>query len=559
MAKRGASKQVSRREFVKGAAGVAGVAAVGALASCVPLPAATPTAVPTAAPKPWLPAKWDYEADVVVVGFGGAGGSAAIEAHDAGAKVIILEKTPTPGGSTTLCAGIYYGAGTSLQKAEGITDTADEMYKYLAAIGRVGKGGRSDPERIRVWADKSAETFEWIKGLGATFYTGVNYIEQIPQIKPLAEDAGWALYYSGAEPDPEFAAITPPKVRGHVVRPVAPTYPYPPKHPTAPTAVGITRGTGWFKPLWEGAKARGIQVLLETRAMALVTDPLTNEVLGVKADSKGTTLYIKARRAVHLAAGGFSQNKEMTKIWCPEAQGGVNFTASDTGDGIQMGMAIGASAVNMDRVLAPGPVRPSGSILVNYGGRRFDDETLHYGSKGLWTGQRNSIAFAILDEDIRKAAGVATTIQASTIGELARQIRIDPAVLEDTVNFYNESVALVKDREFGRRERDSQKHPPDEVVVPAARAMMPIKTPPFHAMRSDHNNFTGTITIGGLRINTKAQVIDVYGKVIPRLYAAGSTTGGMLDIYVGSGHAVSQALNFGRIAGKNAAAEMPWA
>jgi hypothetical protein len=181
---------------------------------------------------------------------------------------------------------------------------------------------------------------------------------------------------------------------------------------------------------------------------------------------------------------------------------------------------------------------------------------------------------------MRKASGASTTISAPTIKELAAkmganpteseswlgqnptkwEVTIDPAVLESTVNFYNESVALGKDREFGRTQLASQKHPPTETTPPAERAMKQIKTAPFHAIRSDpKNSFSGSITNGGLRINVKAQVLDVYGKPIPRLYAAGQAMGGVNGAnYIGSGNAISAALNFGRIAGKNMAAEKPW-
>ncbi len=564
------SRGVSRKDFVR----LAGTGAAVVAGSVLVKPLVAQTA--SASAKSTIPAKWDFETDVVVVGFGGAGGAAAIEASDGGAKVIVLDKLPTPGGSTTLCEGVYYGAGTSLQKSEGISDSADEMFKYVVAMGE----GRADPALVRVWADKSAETFEWLKKLGSTFYSGVNYIDAIPPQKKLEEDAGWALYFSGAECDPDLEAITPAKPRGHMVRPQAPSFPYPPKHPSAPNpAIGITRGTGYFKPIWEAVKARGIQVMLETRAMALITNPATNEVLGVKAERGGTTIYIKASKAVHIATGGFSMNKEMVKLWCPKAVRAV-YTESWTGDGHLMGMAIGAAVVNMDAISA-GPTVPAGSILVNNGGRRFVDETLYGNVRGnVASGQRHSLVYAILDEDIRAATKLPTTVSAPTIRELAQKLgadqkaaekwlganptvwkeSMDPDVLEATVNFYNESVAMGKDREFGRKQLSSQKHPPTEVVPPPERAMKPIRTPPFHAIRNDmENSFVGTITNGGLRINTKAQVLDVNGKVIPRLYAAGQAMGGVNGAnYIGSGNAISAAINFGRIAGQNAAKEDSW-
>ena len=529
--------KLTRRQFIKAAAIVsAGVATSGALGST------TVSAAP-------VPDKWDYEADVVVVGFGGAGGAAAIEAADAGAKVIVLEKTPTPGGSTSLCAGIFYAAGTSLQKSEGVTDTPDEMYKYWMAIGN----GLSNPDLVRVMADNAAPTFEWIKGLGAQFYTGINEYGGIPPIQKLEEDKGWGLYYSGAEADPWAAAVTPPKVRGHVVKPVQPTWPYPPKNPTAPTPIGPTRGTGFFKPLWEGAKTRGVQVLLETRALELIVDPVKNEVLGIKADSKGTTINIKAKRGVVLTAGGHALNKDFNKIYCQEGIYPTNYTASDTGDGIIMGMALGAGTVNLDQTLLSVSVI-LGAILVNSGGRRFVDETLYGVRPEAWKGQRGWLAWEIGDSVI-KGTATANIIEAPTIKELAGKIGVDPTVLDDTVNFYNQSLAAGKDLEFGKTRRTRH-------GAPAENAMLPIKTAPFYAIKKDASTLVTSqgITMGGLRINTKAQVLfGITDKPIARLYAAGATAGGAMgDMYPGSGSAVGHALTFGRIAGKTVAGEKPW-
>jgi 3-oxo-5alpha-steroid 4-dehydrogenase len=529
--------KLTRRQFIKTAAIMsAGVAAAGTLGS---IPA-------SAAP---VPDKWDQEADVVVVGFGGAGGAAAIEAADAGAKVIVLEKTATPGGSTCLCAGIIYAAGTTLQKSEGITDTPDEMYKYWMAIGN----GLANPDLVRVMADNAAPTFEWIKGLGAQFYTGINEFGGIPPIQKLEEDKGWGLYYSGAEPDPWAVAVTPAKVRGHVVKPVQPTWPYPPKNPTAPTPIGPTRGTGFFKPLWEGAKSRGVQVLLETRAIELIVDPVKNEVLGIKADSKGAVVNIKAKRGVILTAGGHALNKEFNKIYCQEGIYPTNYTASDTGDGIIMGMAIGAGTTNLEHTLLSVSVL-QGAILVNTGGRRFVDETLYRVPSEAWKGQLGWLAWEIGDSVI-KGSVTANIIEAPTLKELAEKIKVDPVVLKDTVNFYNKSVAAGKDLEFGKTRRTRH-------GAPAEMAMRQIATPPFYAVKKDASTLTTSqgITMGGLRINTKAQVLfGITDKPITRLYAAGRTAGGSMgDMYPGSGSAIADALVFGRIAGKTAAGEKPW-
>jgi 3-oxo-5alpha-steroid 4-dehydrogenase len=538
-----APRKLSRRDFVKGAATVAGV---GALASCAPAatpaPADTPEPCPTCPPAeecppcavPGVPETWDKEADVVVVGFGGAGGMAAIHAHDAGAQVIILEKTPTPGGDTSLCGGYILAAGTSVQKAEGISDTPDEMYRYLMAAGK----GLSDPDLCRVVADESAEIVEWLVDRGTVFGT---------------------LVYSGAEEEPYYADITPPKMRGHIADAIplgSITWPWRPETLHTPPDSPPTGGTGLFKPLWDGVAERAIEVLLETRAMELVTDPIKKEVVGVKAESKGTTLYIKARRGVVLSTGSFGQDKEMVLHYCPNALLADYTNLSSTGDGHKMGMSVGAELRNMSFGSAwvgigkvyggPYVSIPRGSIMVSRGGRRFASETAYRSPAEVAGGYWTSPVLAIFDEDIAAEAEVSETIaseakmvDAPTIGELAIKKGVDPTVLEDTLNEYNEYVNLGEDLEFGRS------------------GMVPIKTPPFYAAECKVS--TTSVSHGGLNTNTKSQVIDVFGKVKPRLYAAGRAACGVFGVmYPASGTSIADAFVFGRIAGQNAAAEQPW-
>jgi 3-oxo-5alpha-steroid 4-dehydrogenase len=525
MKRKETNKELNRRDFIKTTALGAGAVALAGL-SADEARAISPGQVPN----------WDLEADVLVVGFGGAGGAAALEAHDAGAKVLILERTPTPGGATSMCAGIIYAAGTSLQRAEGIADTPDEMYKYWMAMGK----GLCNPEQVRILADKAVEAFEWFKQNGVEFYTGVGTPGVI---------GPWGLYYSGAEADPEFAALTAPKVRGHTAKAVTPTWPFPPAGPSPYSPPG---GTAYFKCLYEGVKSRGIEVLLETRATALIADPITHEALGVKAQGKDNkTIYVKASRAVVLSSGGFAWNKEM----CTQhnVDHGSRITASsapfaDLGDGIKMGQAIGADVVNMDQGAMSYSVT-SGAILVNNGGRRFVDETLYRVCAEAMMGQRDSIVYAIFDEAIRKAANITQTTQAATVQELAGRIGMDPSVLQDTVDTYNASVAAGKDAEFGRTKA---RHHAD----PATLGMVQISTPPFHAVKVSP---TVSMTTGGLRINAKAQVVNAFGKVIPRLCAAGRVTGGGIgEMYAGSGASICDVIVFGRVAGKTAAAETPW-
>jgi fumarate reductase flavoprotein subunit len=540
-----APKKVSRREFVKGAAvGAAGIAAAGALASCAPAatPAATTAPVATATsvtapecppcPTPWIPEKWDKEVDVVVVGFGAGGSAAAIEANDLGAKVILLEKMPTPGGGCCESGGMVYGAVTSVQKAMGIEDSKDAMYKYRIAVGK----GLDDPELVRILVDKSAETIDWLVGLGVKFTT---------------------VLFSGMEK--KYADVAPPAPRGHL-------------------SEGL--GPGLFKVLDEAVNAREIEVMLETKAVELVANT-EKEVLGVKVESKGQPLYIRAAKAVVLTSGSFAMNKEMLSTYQPSFRDAWTVMPMGLdGDGLTMcqrlaadirGIGIPVTAVPGIRVAQrPDPYAtpfkwaisinpPIGGpfIAVNQQGKRFITENLFY---ELWVpillAQEGHRAFAIFDEEGRQyevspgfaftKPGVEAEIEAGivkkadTIRELAGIIGVDPGTLEETVNTWNANAATETDPEFGRTE-----------------FFVPIKTPPFYAYETRP---AISDPICGVVINTKAQVVDVDGNVIPRLYASGSVTGGWRgEQYPGSGNMIGNAMTFGRIAARNAIAETPWA
>ena len=526
-----APKKVSRREFVKGAAAVAGA---GALASCAP--AATPTTAPgeTAAPAPtcppaaecapcptpWLPEKWDKEADVVVVGFGGAGGSAAIAAHDAGAEVLVLEKMPVPGGQTVVSGGVVYGCNTSVQEANGVTDSAAEMYEYYMAVGE----GELDPARMRMVSEKSGETIEWLIGLGVEFPT---------------------LYLSGAEAS--FADLTPPKPRGH-----------------------SAGGAALFGTLGDEVEARGIEVLVETPATKLIADP-RRQVLGVVADSAEKELNIKARKGVILASGSFGSNQEMIKLYGPDLRGAVSYAVPGlTGDGILMAEALGANLDNIGHAFrvqpviktSPGfggmilPLFEHTCVLVNEAGKRFVDEGIFYEylTKALLE-QEGRHAYAIFDEDVKKLGGTAVGYflskdlsseieagsikKADTISELAALVGLDPATLEETVNKVNQYAAQGTDPEFGRE-----------------TGLGAVQTPPFYCIEA----LPGVgVTAGGLKTTVDAKVTDVFGEVIPRLYGAGDTIGGWcFEMYPGSGTAILNGILFGRLAGENAAAQEPW-
>ena len=324
-----------------------------------------------------VPRKWAAEVDIVVVGLGGSGAAASIEAHDARAKVLILEKRPVAGGSSTLSGGVVYAAGTSIQRAAGIIDSADEMYKYWMAMSI----GLTDPEKARLLSDKSAETVEWLTDLGVEF----------PQ-----KD----LYVSGSEK--KFEHITPAKKRGHRAK---------------------SGGAAYMKKLVDAVNARGIEVMFETSLKELISTP-EREVLGVKAESKEKTLYIKTRKGVVLTTGGFCGSKELLEDYIPEGKyyGPPLGNPGNTGDGIRLAQSIGADTLHMWNgtatcgVVIPGldkmvlnalPFRyylDLCCIMVNKEGKRFVNEISRLPPSPTTevVKQTDGVVYTIFDEATRK-------------------------------------------------------------------------------------------------------------------------------------------------------------
>jgi len=495
-------KRISRREFVKGAAvGAAGVAAAGVLASCAQeaTPCPTPEVIKETVEvpvevikevelKPWLPDKWDKEADVVVVGAGGAGLCAAIEAADAGASVIVLEKT-----SSLL---------TSSTAVRGETKSPPSMKEPFEDFMKIGENV-NDPELVRTYTDNALDTVNLLKSLGVKY-----------------ED------------------------------------PF-----TTPTAMVTI--------LAEAAEAKGAQILLDTSAERLVVD-YEDQVLGITSLGGGGKQFVKARKGVVICTGGFGRNPALLE----QSRRGLSKVLpfcglGHNGDGHNMAWSLGAGSRDMQYVMPTFGTHPqsaitgvrvnqtfyfSGAIIVNRGGKRFVNESYSYKLVGVAAlGQTDGIGFQIFDQKIFDAANprgatLELLVKADTIEELASKINVPPETLKDTLDKYNSYVDAGLDLEFGRiffKEYDDPLKP-----------IVKINTPPFYAFES-----MGVIlgTYCGITINKDLQVINVYGEVIPRLYAAGEVVGGVHGVNYISGTAVGKALIFGRVAGKNAAALAPWA
>lgn len=532
-------KSLSRRNFLKNAGILAGGTVLGTtfLAGCA-ADATTPAAKSSE--------QWDYETDVAVVGFGGAGGAAAWEAGTAGSEVLIIEVVKVAGGSTDICGGLVtLGGGNALQKAAGIEDSVDNYYNYLVAA--VGPGG--DKEQLRFYAEKDLELYSWLtEKIGVKFNPGVDNLWPDP-VNPTA-----GLTCTEDNQHNDYAGIATPTFRTGTVESE--------KHQ------GIHDGSGFFQPLLRAVTAiPNVKVMYETEGRELIFDQEKQRVIGIKAKQADKIIKIKARKAVILTAGGFASNEAMVQIHCPHFAGMPALgNGQDKGTGIEMAQAIGAAVKNMEFGLplfdrmdlytqnntAGGPL--SQGILVSQFGTRFIAEDHYHAWIANYITQnprpdKYNPCYAIIDAKIyasipeanKKAVESKIAAQANGIEELAKTLATPEGVLENTVSFYNAAVAKGKDTLFNKR----------------TKFLKPITTAPFYAIKVSKSLFVST---GGLRINNDAQVIAAATEApIAGLYSAGRNASNVsAQQYGGSGTSVASAFVFGRVAGQKAAAETAW-
>lgn len=450
-----------------------------------------------------------FDVDVVVVGAGAAGLSAAQTALEAGANVLLVEKAGVTGGSTTRSGGKILGAGTPWQTAQGFEDTPEMMYDYLKSFDR---DGIMDEALVRTFCEASAENIQWLVDRGV----------QMQDVEPI------------------HSSLTPWRV--HNVK----------------GGGGQTSGHGghFTAPLTHLYEEKGGKVLYNCRATELITDA-SGAVVGLKADkADGGKVTVNAK-AVILATGGYAHNEDMlakyhdflpTNVYSGVPMGNV-------GDGLTMAVAVGAK--NFD---APGlqlvyvsydcycGINEESGLIVSEDGERVVNE---------WTYQSH-VAQALADADstcgfyitaVRDGACVepyptlarGVTLEhvphAATLEELAGMIGVDGAVLTATVARYNELCAKGADDDFGK----------------PAEYMIPVEGDMYYAFRMTPGS---SVTFGGLQIDTDAHVLDTNDAPIPGLYAAGEVAfTGLFDAeYPCCGMAIGSAVYYGRVAAANAAA-----
>ena len=524
---------------------------------------------------------WTYVVDVAVVGFGGAGVAAALEARAQGARVAAVERF-SGGGSTAISGGIVYaGGGTSVQADAGVEDSSENMFNYL--IQETGDAVCEDT--LRQFCEDSAGNLEWLRELGVPFEAS------LCPFKTSYPSNEYYYYYSGNESFPPYSDKARPAPRGHRAH-----------------GRGVS-GAALFEPLRRAALAGGVSILSQHRARGLITNA-DGAVLGVQLSrmpagslaawlhrqlyallifcryltiylapvmwllrwalesleaAHAETASLRAHRGVIISTGGFFFNQDMLRQYAPEHLPGIPLgTIADDGSGILLGQSVGASTGMMHNVSQWRFINPPESyvrgILIDSEGNRICNEML-YGAQLSEQIMRRAggqawllIDASLADQTLREigpnramwfqsAAALMFLFmarrKASTLLQLAAKLHMPVENLQRTVNDYN---AL------------SEKGAEDPFGKPAEHRAV-LQQGPWYALdcRVDGAVRNPSITLGGLRVDEKTgQVLADKGGVIKGLYAAGRSAVGIASHSYVSGLSIAGCIFSGRRAGHHA-------
>jgi len=465
--------------------------------------------------------EWSDDVDVLVVGFGIAGACAAVEAADAGARVLVIDRG-SPGGSTTALAGghFYLGGGTPVQQATGHEDTADEMFAYLHAVSP-----EPDDAKLRLYCDGSVEHFGWLEQQGVPFER--SYYPGKAAIQPGTQ----GLMYTGNELVWPYRDIAKPAPRGHKV-----------------AVAGDTGGASLVVELLaERLAERGVEVRYDTGATALVVDG--SAVAGARWRHFGSTGFVRAR-AVVLAAGGFVMNEDMLREYVPKLTTAAYplGTTYDDGLGIRLGQSAGGELQQMGGAFYSSPFYPPEQLLqgiiVNADGERFVAEDSYHGRTAAAVfEQSGSTAFLVLDSEsmAQPKYGLAKFVDGwETVAEMEAGLGLPSGSLQQTLASYNADAARGEDSQL-------HKHP---------KWLRPLDVGPWGAfdLTPGKANYVG-FTLGGLRVSVDGEVLTSGGSSVAGLYAAGACASNIAQDSTGyaSGTQLGEGSFFGRRAGRHAA------
>ncbi len=523
-------------------------------------------------------AQWDDVADLVVVGLGAAGITAAIEAREEGADVVVLDRFGG-GGATAISGGVVYGGGgTHIQREAGVEDTAENMYRYLSMEVQ----DAVSEETLRDFCETSAANVQWLAD------RGVPFLPNLCPVKTSYPTNEYHLYYSGNETFPPYSEHAKPAQRGH--RPDGGSFP----------------GASIIEPLRQTAIAEGVRTELQARVTRLIVGPAGRVVgadyqhipsdfwrglhwrfheletsiakiapgLAAWLRSRCDTIEnehsaskrIRARRGLILSAGGFVFNREMVAEHVPEFLPGMPLgTAGDDGLGIRLGQSVGGKLEQMHRASAWRFLYPPNAfaegVLINDKGKRFANE-FWYGAKigEAMVEENHGVATLIIDEDLKKLAheqsqrGKLQWFQraaalmnlylnckkAEDVDALAEMLDVPRDALQKTLNDYNKS-AQGKSSDPFRKAGDS---------------IHPFREGPYYAIDcslGSKRHLCAVMTLGGLAVNEKTgQVLTEDGSIVPGLYAAGRNAVGICSRQYVSGLSIADCVYSGLRAARHA-------
>ena len=437
--------------------------------------------------------------DVVVVGSGGAGLAAAIQAHDLGVSVVVVEKMSVIGGNTNKASAGMNAAETKFQKLKGIVDSKDLFYNETMTGGK----NKNNPELLRYFVENAPDAIDWLDNNGI-------------ELSGITTTGGMSVD------------------RTH--------------RPASGAAVGGYLISGLVKNI----NRRGIEVMLDSNVTEIITE--NHKVVGVKVTEEDGSIQTIKAKAVIIATGGFSANREMVEKYRPDLKGFVTTNHKGaTGSGIMILEKLGAGTVDMKEIqihptveqttsyLISESIRGGGAILVSQIGKRFVNE--------LDTRDKVSAeiiklpehySYILFDQQVRdenKAVEEYVShdlvVQADSINELAQKLLIDANTLSNTIERYNQFVNTKQDEDYGRT--TGMRHP--------------INKAPYYAIKiapGVHH------TMGGVTINTHTQVLDTAKNIIQGVFAAGEVVGGVHGANRIGGNAVADIIIFGMQAGRQA-------
>ncbi|WP_252258552.1 FAD-binding protein [Erythrobacter aurantius] len=525
---------------------------------------------------------WDDAADIVIVGLGGAGVCAAIEALDAGASVIAVDRF-AGGGATRMSGGVFYaGGGTQQQREANVDDDPENMFAYL----QQEVGDAVPAETLMDFCQTSVEQSEWLQR------NGVEFASTVCPIKTSYPPDGYYLYFSGNEAQVTYAKQATPAQRGHRT-----------------FGKGLT-GHRFYDALLRSALAKGLRVYRFSDAQRILlssngtiegietktVDPASKaarelEKLNERFGSSRALLFpsvaaklksradrisrenavarsIRANRAVILTAGGFVHNREMVAHHAPAYSGAIALgSIGCDGSGIRLGQSAGAAVDRLDNISAWRQFQPpralATGIVVDAQGKRFVAEDCYGGTIGHAIAQEaDGRAYIIVDHLLWKSAlrqalpgkgklfrlqGAPTLMgmllgskKGRTLSELAEKCGMDPATLIDAVGHYNRASAGDETARF-------PKHADFTGQIVGA---------PFHAIDISIANkryLCPSISLGGITVDTRSgQALDADGQPIAKLFAAGKNAVGISSHRYVSGISLADCVYSGRIAGRSA-------